>query len=574
MEGKKPKLKLDVMGKLSLNIKVVILTDLIIILGIIVVLIANKTAYTKRISGMVSEDMRAIAISYGHAVETTIGIKGGQQLTAKNFEEAVGTAEIPNDPDGYIYVVNQDGTMLYHPTAEKIGQPVENDAVKQLVAQLEAGTVPDPGVVEYVFKGEKKYAGFYIVQSGTVKDIIVVSANLAHIRKQASAFPASVIIAAILFPILASVLAYFVIGIIVRPIKHLGVSMDRVANLNFTEDAFLKNYENWQNETGMLARSTLAMSSQIDRITLDIKNSVDRITESSEQIHLAVYDISNASTDNANTVVDLAAMMQETTATADSIAGNMNNMVQKSSHVSELALAGITTAGEIYEKAADGIHQAEKSKRKANTVLADIKMNTEKAINDAKSINRINELTETIKSVTEQTNLLSLNASIEAARAGAAGRGFAVVADEIGKLANESAATVVQIDEIITEIKGAVSGMRDCLAQVLEFTEKSTEENLQLIESISTQYNDDAANFERSLKEMQVAMTELNDIINDVDRSIDGIHTTVSQSAQGISDVAGKTDDVVNKTNTVQELVADNVNQTENLQNLIGEFTL
>ncbi|MCR5418384.1 MAG: hypothetical protein K6E84_05660 [Lachnospiraceae bacterium] len=564
----------DFMGRTSLNVKTAFLSSMILIIGLIVVLIANKSAYTKRISDMVSEDMRAIAISYGQTVETAIRVKGGQQLTVKNFEESVGQAVIPNDEAGYIYVVDQNGTMLYHPTPEKIGQPVENDAVKHLVSELEAGRVPEPGMIEYVFKGEKKYAGYYITQEGLLRDIVVVSANLANIKKQASRLPVSVLVSALICAILGGAIAYFAVGLILKPINHLGVSLKRVANLDFTEDTYLTKFENWQNETGMLARSTLEMSRQIDRITLDIKSSVDRITAGSEQINTAVNAISAASTDNANTVVDLASMMEETTATTDTIASNMDNMVKKSEQVSELAQAGIEVAGEIYERAADGIKQAERSKKKAGTVLAEIRVNTEKALNDAKAINRINELTETIKGITEQTNLLSLNASIEAARAGVAGRGFAVVADEIGKLANESAATVGQIDEIITEIRGAVEGMRDCLSEVLDFTEKSTEENLGLIEQISNQYNTDTAHFEKSLSEMQEAMGELEAIITEVDESIDGINTTIAQSGHGISDVAGKTDDVVEKTNVVEGLAHENVNQTENLQNLIGEFTL
>ena len=116
--------------------------------------------------------------------------------------------------------------------------------------------------------------------------------------------------------------------------------------------------------------------------------------------------------------------------------------------------------------------------------------------------------------------------------------------------------------------------MRDCLTEVLEFTEKSTEENLRLIENVSTRYNDDTAHFEKSLNEMQTAMSELDAIITEVDQAIEGINTTVSQSAHGISDVAGKTDNVVEKTNIVHYLVEENVDQSENLQNLIGEFTL
>lgn len=561
------------MGTLSMSTKIAILSVAMVVIALVITVVINKEEYANRISDLVRNDMIAVATSYGQAVDAAIVQEGGQ-LSAEQLHDIVGDALIPNDSDGYIYIVSEDGTMLYHPTPEKIGEPVENDAVKSLVAQMAGGTYPQPDVIKYIFKGQNKYAGYYITDSEGVHNIVVVSADLGKISKKVSSVPPHVLIMVVLLSAAVAVIAMFAINWLLKPIKHLGVSMDRVANLDFTEDEDLENYVAWKNETGTLARATIAMSTNIDRITVDIRDAVGRIVHDSEQLKVFMDEIGSESVDISNTTEKLATGMEETTTTTDEIATNVNQMVEKSNHVSELAEEGIQISKEIYERAAGGISRAEQAQEKADNILVDIRENARKALEDAKAIDRINELTETIKGITSQTNLLSLNASIEAARAGEMGKGFAVVAGEIGKLASESAATVDQIDSIISDIKIAVDGMRNCLSEVLEFTEKSTEENLNAMQEVSNHYNSDAAVFENNLTKMKVAMDELKDIISFVNNAVGEINTTVNESSGEISVVAGKTDSIVDQTKTVQNLVDENVKQSVTLQKLISSFKL
>ena len=566
--------RVGLMGRLGMTAKVTIITIILVVVSLLAAVLVNKIAYTSRIQNMVKNDMLAVADAFGQAADNELSRTGGENLTSEEWGALVGKAIVPNDSAGYIYVVGEDGTMLYHPTAEKIGQPVENAGVKGLVAQMGSGTYPSPNVMEYEYKGAMKYAGFYITSANGLHNIIVVSADLEKITKEISAIPTSVILVIIILPIVIALITIILIRSVLKPILHLNESLERVANLDFTDDPALQRYANWTNETGELVRHTITMCEKIDNITMGIKEAVDQIVDSSESLKVSVSDISSASMENSQTTEQMAAGMQETTATTDTIANNMSEMVDKSGQVVHLADDGINVSKEIYKRAAEGISQAENAKNHANEVLANIKRNTEEALEGAKAIDQINELTETIRGISDQTELLSLNASIEAARAGESGRGFAVVATEIGKLASESSDTVEQINGIVSEIKGAVDGMTKCLGEVLEFAETSTKENLEAMEAVSNQYNDDAAVFENNLTQMKTQMDELNSIISVVDDAIAGINTTIGESANGISDMAGKTDDIVNQTRTAQDLISESVSRSENLQEVISRFKL
>jgi methyl-accepting chemotaxis protein len=572
-ETQEKKVRVGLMGKMGMTAKITIITVILVVAALLTALFVNKSAYTSRIQNMVKNDMLAVADAFGQAADNALS-HATENLTAEEWGALVGKAIIPNDSSGYIYVVGEDGTMLYHPTADKIGQPVENAGVKGLVSQMASGTYPAPNVMEYEYKGAMKYAGFYITSVNGYHNIVVVSADLEKITKETSAIPTIVIIVVIVVPIIIALVSILLIRAVLKPILKLNDSLERVSNLDFTEDPELLKYVNWTNETGQLARNTVTMCDKIDNITKGIKEAVDQIVNSSESLKLSVEDISNASMENGQTTEQMAAGMQETTATTDTIANNMSEMVDKSGQVVHLADDGINVSKEIYKRAADGINQANSAKTRANEVLAGIKKNTEEALEGAKAIDQINELTETIRGISDQTELLSLNASIEAARAGESGRGFAVVATEIGKLASESSDTVEQINGIVSEIKGAVDGITKCLSEVLEFAETSTKENLEAMEAVSNQYNDDAAVFENNLTQMKSQMDELNSIISMVDDAIAGINTTIGESANGITDVAGKTDDIVNQTRTAQELIGENVSKSESLQEVIAKFKL
>ncbi len=573
LQEKRNKARAGIMGTLDISTKIAIMVVVFLGINTFLCIFVSRNSYSTRVQDVIREDMIATATSYGKSTGNLIQMLGDQP-TADQLGALVGDAVIPNDSSGYIYIVSEDGTMLYHPTPEKIGEPVENDAVKSLVSSLKAGSIPAPDVIKYVFKGQDKYAGYYITNDAGIKDIIVVSADLGKITSEAVSIPTDVIVLSLVTALIIAILSFIFVRLFLRPITHLNTSLEKIAGLDFTQDADLEKYYGWKNETGDLARHTITMSDSIDKVTVGIRDAVDDITDHSARVRQAMSEISDASTDNSATTQELAAGMEEATSTTQSIADNMEMIVEKSDEVSRLATEGMELSKEIYRRAAAGSENAANAKAKAEVVFVDIKKKTTVALEEAKSIDKINSLTETIRGIASQTNLLSLNASIEAARAGEMGKGFAVVASEIGALANQSTETVGQINEIVSEIKVAVNGMADSLTEVMNFAETSSDENLGMIESISGSYSDDTASFESILNQMKHSMDELSDNISNVNRSISGMNDTINESSRAISDVAVKTDEIVSKTTSAMELIGETTEHSESLHNVLSAFKL
>ena len=130
--------------------------------------------------------------------------QGGEPLSYEHYVEVLGNVQVKGMDSSYIYVVDAAGTMLYHPTQDKVGQPVENEVVKGLVAKLEAGEHPTPSVVKYEFKGVTKYASYSITPDNL---IVVVSADESDALSGIHGVTKVAVAAAVFMVIVAAVVA-------------------------------------------------------------------------------------------------------------------------------------------------------------------------------------------------------------------------------------------------------------------------------------------------------------------------------------------------------------------------------
>lgn len=471
----------------------------------------------------------------------------------------------------YAYLVDEDGIMLYHPTTEKIGQPVENSVIKGVVAAIQAGTIPEDAVVEYEYKDTTKYAGYAITDNYM---IVVVTADKNEIIEPINDMVRNMMFVSIATLVECLVAGYIVSLFICKPIQKLTKIIEQTSRLNFTPNQDAGALRKRNDETGHMARKVHEMRNNLRSMVAEINEVSNQITVNVDGLKQVTNKVNNMCSDNSATTEELAAGMEETAATTATINENVQIMREGAEKISSMAEKGADSSNEIMKRAQNLGKKTDQASSRTLDMYENVKSKSQKAIEGSKAVDKINELTNTIMEISSQTSLLALNASIEAARAGEAGKGFAVVATEIGSLANQTSQAIADIDNIVKEVNEAVSNMIDCMSDSTDFLENTVLGDYKEFKEVSEQYQVDADTFRNSMDEVKESILNLSQLVESAAQALDGIKDTVNEAAIGVSSVAEKTSDMVEQTGNTHDMVADCFTCADNLRNIVNNFVL
>ena len=266
--------------------------------------------------------------------------------------------------------------------------------------------------------------------------------------------------------------------------------------------------------------------------------------------------------------------MEETTANTNVIAENINGVKQNSQEIRSVASEGEESARAVMERAKMLSEATTVSSDKAMQIYEDMKVRTMDAINKSKAVERINELTTEIRTISSKTNLLALNANIEAARAGDAGRGFAVVATEIGTLAMQTLNTVDGITEIVAEVNGAVGAMTGCIETMMEFMDQTVVTDYTSFREVGAKYEADAGQYMELMQKVYQEVKALDEKIEEIADTIGNVNETISQSAEGVSMIAEKSGEAVSKMLEGAESLNDSKESVDKMKELMEQFKM
>lgn len=493
------------------------------------------------------------------------------EVDTDTYKSVLEGIKVDGMDSSYIYLVSEDGTMLYHPTADKIGQPVENSVVKDLVSKLGKGETIEDAVVEYDFRGTTKYAGYSITQDNK---ILVVSVDEAEILKPINAIRNKAIIVAVIVFILCGAYGIFIGTAIASPFKKLIGIINNTADFNFKKTAIGDKMNKRGDEAGAMSRAISHMRHNLRDVVRKIDDASSRINDNVETLRQASIEIDNMCSDNSTTTQQLAAGMQETSATTEDIYSNVEYMSTEAEGIIRLSVSGANLSNEVKERANNLRETTMAASTKTKDMYDAVKIKADLAIEGSKAVQKINELTDAIMSISSQTSLLALNASIEAARAGEAGRGFAVVASEIGTLAEQTSQAVGDINGIVSEVNEAVSNMSNCLSDTTDFLENTVMNDYTEFMTVGDQYNQDASTFMASMENIHNSIDNLTQSIGKVSQALSGITTTVGESTLGVTDVAEKTVDMTYRTKKTNDLVEESLECVKQLDSIVEQFIL
>lgn len=552
----------------SLRFKITLLTVLLIVISVTGCVFIAIPASSKLIKEQVRSSMLSLTEASARTLEYEISSANGE-MPVEMLDGVLADAKLEGTESSYSYLVGRDSTMLYHPTPEKIGQPVENAAVKQIISDMDRGVDPAPDVIIYEFKGVMKYAAFTVLEN---QSILVMTADEDDILSGISEIRLLLIITNVVFAVIGIILSLFFVTHMLKPLNRLTQIIKDTSEFRFVSNPANNKIVQKKDEIGLIARAIRNMRKNLRTIVNDIEGVGVQITNNVTEVRNISAQINNKCSDNSATTQEIAAGMEETAATAENINSNISEMKIEAEQIRNLASEGERLAGEVRERAQNLKITTSEAAQKTTRMYQDISEKTEQAIEDSKAVNKINELTNAIMEISSQTGLLALNASIEAARAGEAGKGFAVVATEIGSLANQTSETVGDINTIVADINHVVSTLTSALKDTVEFLDTVVLKDYEQFAEVGENYFTDSEGYSSGMTTIEESITRLAGTITQIAHSIEGINSTIDESTVGVSDIAEKTTNVVEQTVENNTLVDNCIETVDKLNEITAMF--
>ncbi|WP_438448903.1 methyl-accepting chemotaxis protein [Gorillibacterium sp. sgz5001074] len=494
----------------------------------------------------------------------------GSMINTEALNGSLGPIKI--GASGYAYMISDKGVFIHHPDKTRIGQSFEKasgsesykKAISEEVLKKERGYAP------YVdSEGVRKLAGFSTVPVTGWKVVVVAPEDeVFEVLNRSIRNSMFMIAAAVL---LALVLAFLTSGFIAGPVLAAVGYVNRLAEADFTGQAPAR-LKVRKDEIGALGRSLDGMTRSIQSVLRQVHDETSQVKANIDQSSTSIHGLAVQIEDVSATTEEISAGMEETSAMAMGMNATSVELEQAVSSIAVKAQEGSGLAEQISGRALGLKDTAIRSREAARTLHAQIEAESRTALAQASSVNQIEQLTGSILEITTQTNLLALNAAIEAARAGEAGRGFAVVAGEIRKLAEHSARTAAQIQEVTKEVTQSVESLTQSSEKALTFIDTAVIRDYDTMVNTGEQYYRDSEAFQELVTDFSATSEQLLASIQSLVQSINEVALSNNEGARGTTTIAERTSDAMEKSAEVASLMSATEQTAQKLLAAVSKF--
>ena len=546
--------------------KIIKMVILAVVISNVICMVFILESSKKQITDSTKHTMVDVVNTTSKIVENEISNADAEDLDYDEYAKSLSEVKLEGMDSSYVYVVKNDGTMLYHPTKEKVGQPVENAVIKGVVQQLQDGTKPDTAVVEYVFNGTTKYSAYTILKN---ENILVLTADESEALSGITTVTGAAVGISTVVVLLAVIICFLRVRRLMRPLVKVSTIIEEIANGDINADFDMVKESN--DEIGLIIEKMKELTQSLGSIVGKIRNSSDTMSANSYELNDTSSQTLAANNEISKAVEDVA---EGSTGMAASISKINENLVEMSNETKDInesvnEIKNQTTAVQDSSKIMnDKVKSMQDSSHKMDDGISAISKRIE-TVNT--TVDKVSNIVSVIEEISSETNLLSLNASIEAARAGDAGKGFAVVAQEIRVLSDNTNTELENIKQIISSL---VEECRYCVqasGTIVEDNAKQKEEIKAVLDEFGALDEQIQKTAEKAdeIEELVTAMIELND---DITKSSNSLTDVSAANAAATEEMNANIEELNAMMNGVAEMAGHMNDESDGLKEALSFF--
>lgn len=470
----------------------------------------------------------------------------------------------------YGFLIDNNNNYVCHVKEDIKASEKKITSVKEVMPSLEPLLDSNKGKVikDKDYSGSKMY--FALSKIETSNWSMGIALPTSNVNKTL----VSMIILSLVILVISIIVIVVVLNFLIKRILEPINILKQFATGDFSDNVVVQKEipKEFKNEEEQIKVATKQVKNKIKNIIISTKNEAENIdaitkgtTDKMRKFNTNINDINNV-------VKNVGSEIDTTHGLIKSINSSGNELDKVIHSVTEKANKATEQTSEMLERAKAIYNMSINSNNQAIELYNDTKGELEKAIEDSKNVENIQNLTQEILAISSQTNLLALNASIEAARAGEAGKGFAVVADEIRSLADNTKLVVNKINALTQIINNSVMNVSNGSEKLLEFMSEKVTKDYGVMLDIAKKYEEDtvifneiASNLDMSSEDMLLQMKEIGSAINDITNSSLDIEKGMNEISASLNNLNVTSDDVTGSFNELSNL-------SEELNKTIQEF--
>lgn len=469
---------------------------------------------------------------------TILGYVGGGPYV-EELEETLNELRNEGDTASYYMINVENGMYIFADDNSLIATEIQDNMLISIMDEIKSGQ----NIGEFVYDKDQVVNYHYIDKYGWAVVSIDSEKNIYYYVEQNMTILGRI---CAVFVLIISALAFVMIAISMKPLRYIEESIIKLSDLNLQKDEKLTPWIGTKSEIGKIATAINSLYDALGKIVKTLSNCSISLNDSAVAMQNSSDVLISCVSDNSKATTTFAEHTESINNTVVKVDQEIAEIVKVVLSVKERIKQGNVYSSQLLTKVEEIQQLADSTLDNTNIQIAENQKAIENAIDELQTLMRIDEMASQILDITSQTNLLSLNASIEAARAGDAGKGFAVVAGEIGNLANSSSETATQIQTICNETRNNISHIQMCFDQVIQFLQKD-------VQAQFAEFSNATKEYYQSIKDMQYIISDIAEASETFVDTVHNIQIQIREVSDVPDDQSIQSQDVLDKARQTEE---------------------